>query len=447
MKKIIFITSVIILSFCNLKAQTNIPNSINLQAIARDANGNIVQNANIYVRLTFYNGPLPSTMLVLKVYLAATDDFGQFQVNIDNGGTTTSGTVNNVSEIDWSTGNIYVLLEYQDNIAPTFTVIDTVKAGTTFYAFASRTAEELKTPGSDGQVLKYNGTTNKWEADVDNDTQYIGSSTININGSNSISVAPNSIGTTQLSITSLPPNGPAGGVLGGNYPNPTLNNNTVGSAQIIDNSITTNDIASGVIPTAGAGITINGSNQIVATDPSITNELPVAGAGISVSGNTVSVKSVNDYAVFEESYPAGTLSAFPCNIGNQWYVRILNSTPTINGSAINRVGNNITLQSGVYLIRAYGIAYKVGYHQLCLKETLSGNVALSGTSETIINDNSMPITSKSIVEGILTVSSNPTTYYLDHYVETTVPGSLGKPGPSSITPNEVFTRIIIQKIQ
>jgi len=165
MKKLI-VTLVILISVASqLLAQSNIPNTINLQAIARDVNGNLVSNANIYVKLSFYGAQLPSPLLVEKVYLASTDALGQFQINVANASFgTTTGTVSDFSNIDWSTGNIYVKIEYQDNISPNFTVLDTIKAGTTFFAFASRTTERLRnieisttTPTTD-QVLKFNGT-------------------------------------------------------------------------------------------------------------------------------------------------------------------------------------------------------------------------------------------------------------------------------------------------
>jgi trimeric autotransporter adhesin len=42
--------------------------------------------------------------------------------------------------------------------------------------------------------------------------------------------------------TALPPNGAAGGGLAGTYPNPSLDTNSVGSAQIVDSSITSADV-------------------------------------------------------------------------------------------------------------------------------------------------------------------------------------------------------------
>ena len=60
--------------------------------------------------------------------------------------------------------------------------------------------------------------------------------------------------------TSLPPNGTAGGDLGGSYPNPIINNAAITSAKLADNSVTTSKIvdasvtsaklAAGVIPTS-----------------------------------------------------------------------------------------------------------------------------------------------------------------------------------------------------
>ncbi|HRH63226.1 MAG TPA: hypothetical protein PLI68_07850 [Bacteroidia bacterium] len=159
MKKIIYILAFIIATVLHTNAQSNIPNSINLQAIARTNSGAIVNDTNIQVRLSFYPNSTLTNLLVQKIYLTRTDAFGQFQIDVDNGGGFGQvGSVANISNIDWSTGNIYILLEYQYQIGPNYTIIDTVKAGTTFYSFASRTAEVLKTSGNNGDILKYNGT-------------------------------------------------------------------------------------------------------------------------------------------------------------------------------------------------------------------------------------------------------------------------------------------------
>lgn len=170
MKTLIVIFTLFFVSVETNFAQSKIPNSVNLQAIARKtSNGSLAINDTIQVQLTFYPTSLPSTKLIQKIYEAQTDNFGQFQINVDDGGTIVpGGSIANFSNIDWSTGTIHITIEYRDNIGGLFNMLDTIAAGTTFYSFASRTSEELITPGTNGKILKFNGSTSKWEAGDDN---------------------------------------------------------------------------------------------------------------------------------------------------------------------------------------------------------------------------------------------------------------------------------------
>jgi hypothetical protein len=185
--KLFYLPTLIIIAFWQIGFAQNIPNAVNFQAIARDGSGALVTNSQIEVQLTILDGGPAGTPLRQPRFIRNTDAYGQFSLTMSEDSATGFGPsgVTLIPNIDWSTGNKWVRIEFRPNLIAPFTNLGTVKCNSDFYAFSARTAEVLKTPGLAGQVLKHNGT--DWVAGTDNGVAYTPGTGIDINGSNVIS--------------------------------------------------------------------------------------------------------------------------------------------------------------------------------------------------------------------------------------------------------------------
>jgi hypothetical protein len=385
----------------NITAQTTVPDGINFQAIARNGAGAIIQNGAIQVYFQVRD-TVTNVMHRELVFQDSTDVYGQFSLVLREGtgqDATLVGTSGPTpySQISWKDGNKWIYIKYQASIGGPLNDLGAIQCGSTFYSYHSRTAEKLTTAGSNGQVLKYSN--GNWVAGTDDNTTYSAGSGLQLSG-------------TTFSAT---------------------------------DASTTNELQT--LSQTGNTVTLSNSGGSVNVDPSVTNELPTAGAGISVSGNTVSVKSVNDYAIYEERYASGVYA--PNGTSGTWNQRNLNYTQDSSGTSISRNGSIISLAPGKYFIQASAEGYYCGFHKLSLRNG-AGNPLLIGTS--IFADNAanatVGIQNSSFVQGYLTVTgSNNLVVKLDHY--TSGGGGSSFAGNAVSIPNypEVYTRIHIQKIQ
>lgn len=132
MKRILLL----LLTLVSLQIFSQAPEKLNYQAIARAANGNALTSQTIKLRLTVKDGSATGTIVYQETDTATTNQFGLFTTAI-GAGTPTSGTFSN---IDWSTGDKFLQVEFDPNGGNTFTDMGTTELLSVPYALYAETS-------------------------------------------------------------------------------------------------------------------------------------------------------------------------------------------------------------------------------------------------------------------------------------------------------------------
>jgi len=212
------------------------PNQINYQGVARNSVGNVLPNRKIALRLSIHDESASGTVLYKETRTITTNNFGLFNVAIGSAGAdNTSGTM---GAIDWASAAKFIQVEIDPDGSSNFLNMGAAQLLSVPYAlYAGRSSTGVPT-GLAGGVLTGNFP----------------------NPSIANGVITQSMLANGVIPTALPPNGNAGGDLTGTYPNPAINNGAITSNKLGDNSVTTSKIvdasvtsaklAVGVIPTS-----------------------------------------------------------------------------------------------------------------------------------------------------------------------------------------------------
>ncbi|MBO7434247.1 MAG: hypothetical protein J6U13_10905, partial [Salinivirgaceae bacterium] len=114
-------------------------NGFNYQAVIRDAQGNLVANQSISLRITLLSG---NTVLYVEEKTAATNAYGVVSVVVGEGGAK-QGSFN---EIDWSAGNISMKTEFDPEGGEAFEVIGTTQLHSVPTAEYAKTTSAVENP-------------------------------------------------------------------------------------------------------------------------------------------------------------------------------------------------------------------------------------------------------------------------------------------------------------
>lgn len=176
---ILFFMSIIL----NIRAQTNVPQGINYQGVAKNASGLIMNNQVISVKVGIYSGSISGLLEWEETHVTSTNQFGLFNFVIGQGVSTGNGGLASFSLINWSAADHYIYTAIDSSGGASFVSLDTMQFWSVPYALHSATSGQLShsirlndladvdTVGViNGYVLKWNGTLWRPAPDYNSDT-------------------------------------------------------------------------------------------------------------------------------------------------------------------------------------------------------------------------------------------------------------------------------------
>ena len=107
-KTILTLASVL---FCAITFAQTVPQGINYQGVARDANGDELTNQNLTVKLSVISGSSTGTVSWQETHAVTTNDFGLFTAVIGQGTSTGSGSSATFNVVDWGAAVHYLKVE------------------------------------------------------------------------------------------------------------------------------------------------------------------------------------------------------------------------------------------------------------------------------------------------------------------------------------------------
>ena len=155
MKQIfIFLFSLFLFS-STLMAQTVLPQAMKYQAVARDAEGLVMGNKNISLKISLLSGSIEGRTLYAEIHEVTTSPLGLFDLTIGQG----QVSKGQFAEIPWSSEEIWMDIAIDENGGDAFSSISTTRLLAVPYAFHAGSADRLTSEeiGSDDPEGRFTG--------------------------------------------------------------------------------------------------------------------------------------------------------------------------------------------------------------------------------------------------------------------------------------------------
>ena len=138
--------------FCAITFAQSVPQGINYQAVARDANGDVLMNQTLTIQFSVISDIATSDVSWQETHSVSTNDYGLFTAIIGEGTATTVGSSATFDVVDWGSTTHFLKVE-----------MDGVDMGTTQlmsapYSLHTKTADNID-PTDELQTLSISGDT------------------------------------------------------------------------------------------------------------------------------------------------------------------------------------------------------------------------------------------------------------------------------------------------